>query len=235
MRSIEMTVTTTPTKSDIIRTKNVHLENKAAINSVSIYVGWSETEQAAGLDTDFKELKVGEMIFFSSEKKQILRVWAKTLSGTATLSITGSDGSINKPAADASRLAWYDRNPVSVIKWWGMQDVAPHFSTQRWTYTVPTSKKAYIENVNAMAVRTVVATTVGRVCDYVVYYPSGGGSLWLTEAEFIKNAVGDSDKNNIACPITMLVGDTVTGFTSDDSTAGTVDHFLMAKITEFDV
>jgi hypothetical protein len=235
MRSIEMSVTTTPSKSEVIKTKNVHLENKAAINTVSIYVAWSESPGAGAQDTDWKELKPGEMVFFSAERRSIIRVWAKTLSGTATLSITGSDASINKPAADATRLAWYDRSPTSKVDDFG-GIYAPHAETSRISYTCPSNKKAMIEALDSIVRRQTVAGTPSYLGALWRFTPNGGSGKVIIAARLspAENAVTDKDAVRLGSTITMYAGDVLDGRTYDISTTGTILYQLAYKITEFD-
>jgi len=46
-----------------------------------------------------------------------------------------------------ARKAFYDRNPLAVVKDWN-GTVGSHSSTTRWTYTVPTDRKAYVAIAN---------------------------------------------------------------------------------------
>jgi len=234
MRSIEMSVTTIPQKSDIIKTKNVHLENKAAVNAVSIYVAWSETENAGKEDTDYKELKLGETVFFSAEKTRIRVVWAKTLSGTATLSITGSDGSINKPSSDMTRLAWYDRNPADQVASNNVLDVAPHVVQVWLSYTVPANKKAMVELLHVKMQRKTAAGVLGSAAVYVRFTKNGGLSQGILYAYLFDNTIGAKDTAVLAGTITMFAGDLLEIVSYDISTTGTIDYFSAYKASEYD-
>jgi hypothetical protein len=133
-----------------------------------------------------------------------------------------------------SRPAWYDRNPSS--QWLGFfnNNTPPHSDTQRWTYTVPSGKKAMLEYASAYVRRSAAATTVGRVQASIRVTPSGGGVHTITIAQILTNNVGDSDRMDLGQGFLLFAGDKIEGYTEDTSTGGTVNILLRAKLTEFD-
>lgn len=133
-----------------------------------------------------------------------------------------------------SRPAWFDRNPVQVPKNYYSTAIAPHTLTTRWTYTVPTGKKALLEFALVKAIRSVAATTAGTVYAYLSLTPSGLTVVVLGVIELMANSVGDHDASLVGQSIVLGAGDALLAATLDTSTGGTVDYSLAAKLTEFD-
>jgi hypothetical protein len=133
-----------------------------------------------------------------------------------------------------SRPAWHDRNPSQQLLWYTVNGAAPHSAIDRWTYTVPTGKKAMLEALDGLICILTAATTAGRRKIYVRLTKSGGGSADIMNLQISTNGVGDVQTKTLGTSLLMLQGDTITGFTADESVGGTVDYRLMAKLTEFD-
>lgn len=132
------------------------------------------------------------------------------------------------------RPAWYDRNPTQITLWYTVNIQSPHSQTQRWTYTVPSGKKAMLEALDGLICIQSAATTPGRRKIMVQLTKAGGGSAQIFNLQIITNNVGDIQTKALGTSILLLSGDTLSGFTADESTGGTVDYRLMAKLTEFD-
>jgi len=134
----------------------------------------------------------------------------------------------------ASRLAWYDRNPTNRYQYFLGTNLTPHAITQRWTYTVPTGKKALLELAWVLCRRMTAATTAGRPYSVIDYQPYGGTEAALLMAEVVTNNVAETSEKQLGQSIIMNPGDLIRGLTVDDSTGGNCDYRLIAKITEFD-
>jgi len=132
------------------------------------------------------------------------------------------------------RLEWYDRNPIVRVQNYNPTAVAPHAQQQRWSYTVPTGKKAFIELMQVQAYRATAATTVGMAQAGIFYYPNGGTNQPLLLEYIRTNNVGDRAADAIGNSGVLLASDQLTAYTQDNSTGGTVDYNLNAKIMEFD-
>jgi len=128
-----------------------------------------------------------------------------------------------------ARPAWYDRSPSLQLKRFYGVDVAPHSATQRWTYTVPAGKKAFLEAINLKLIRKTAASTVG-----VAYASIVLNTYSVFEARVVTNNVGDKDAVSVGQALTLNPGDTLEGYTYDGSTGGTFDYQTIVKITEFD-
>lgn len=130
----------------------------------------------------------------------------------------------------ANRNAYYDRNPTTLTTLaFASLNVAPHASTQRWTYTVPTGRKAYLSVARVALFRNAAAAPVGNVEDYMVWQ-----NVYPAQLEFFNNAAGAYLTDHIPHSIIMLAGQNITAFSSDASTGGTVSHWIDAAAMEFD-
>jgi len=134
----------------------------------------------------------------------------------------------------ASRLAWYDRNPSISVQNYANSGVAPHALTVRWSYTVPAGKKAFVETISARLVRDAAATTAGLASIYVAVLPYGGSWTPLLRIAVLSNGVGDRDGGEIGQSVILKAGDGLRAETYDTSTGGTLFYSVSAKITEFD-
>jgi hypothetical protein len=132
------------------------------------------------------------------------------------------------------RPAWHDRNPITTLYVYSAAGVAPHTTTPRWTYTVPSGKKAMIEFLHVRILRSAAATTAGKVTAAISITPSGGPSADIMVANILTNNVGDREALVSGATLTLLAGDKIAGYTSDASTGGTIDYVLACKATEFD-
>ena len=131
-------------------------------------------------------------------------------------------------------VPWYDRNPKSVFKRYVATDVAPHALTERWSYTVPKGRKAFVEYLAASAVRITAAGPQGLVTACIDLGIPGPTALSLMAAQVMTNNVGDKDRVNIGQSLTLEAGDVLKASSTDLSTGGTMAYRLVAKITEFD-
>ena len=131
-------------------------------------------------------------------------------------------------------VPWYDRNAISVFKRYVATDVAPHALTERWIYTVPKGRKAFVEYLAASAVRITAAGPQGLVTACIDLGLAGGTALSIMAAQVMTNNVGDKDRVNIGQSLTLDPGDVLKANTTDLSTGGTMKYRLIAKITEFD-
>jgi hypothetical protein len=134
----------------------------------------------------------------------------------------------------ASRPQYYDRTATPTMDQFGTSGAAPHASTVRWTYTVPSGKKAYLEWVNAWLRRVTAAAPVGRATSVINYTPSGGAAGSIVIARHINNAVDAVDRDGGSVGAFLGAGDVVNASTEDLSTGGTVDYLVVSKRAEFD-
>jgi hypothetical protein len=133
-----------------------------------------------------------------------------------------------------ARPSPYDRNQVPKTSVYHANGVAPHASTQRWTYTVPVGKKAQFDVVLARGWRSAVAAPVGQVEVSIGDIPSGGVNGYMLMQDTNANAVGQLFNVSLTQLGAMGVGDQIQALTIDTSTGGTVDYVVDAKYTEYD-
>jgi len=132
------------------------------------------------------------------------------------------------------RLEWYDRNPYHRFQSFQNNNTAPHAITDRWSYTVPAGKKAFVEAGQTYARRVTAAAPVGLVQVTISIQPSGAGVAILLVSQIITNNVGDGDHAEIGSGPVLYPGDLIKGTTYDGSTAGTINLNVTSEITEFD-
>ena len=134
----------------------------------------------------------------------------------------------------SGRPSYYDRTPLDSVQTYS-QTIAPTLDTVRWTYTVPSLRKAYVESVLAATYRVTAATTAALVRSYVAIGPGAAGFGDIVLALFNSNNISAADQRIVGGIAILVAGDAIRTATADASTAGTVAFDNTAKITEFDV
>lgn|SRR6266699_1901198 len=129
------------------------------------------------------------------------------------------------------KAPYYDRNPTFGGGQVGVSNVAPHATTVRLNYTVPTKRIAIVTRVESAVERQTAATTPG---EYRAFATSLLSTAYHTFLDSQNNAVSARASNNGGCGSIVLAGDFIKLDTSDGSTGGTVSYFLLAVATEFD-
>ena len=137
-----------------------------------------------------------------------------------------------------SRLpSWFDRNPISIADFY-WKELAPHVYATRFSYTVPASRMAMIESLEADIVRSEAAMTAGYATSKFGFRPDGWPNeqdilnAWL---ETIHNNVGDENRKMLGGIILMCEGDRLRAITGEiGGTDGKVMYLLSVKLTEFD-
>jgi len=130
----------------------------------------------------------------------------------------------------AQRPEPHDRNPVRQTLTYSGTGIAPHATTQRFSYTVPSGKKAIVLAAQANLQRATAATTAAITRASVQLQ----NTLVVDARISYDNNVGARASMNIAQAGVLLPGETVIGQTRDTSTGGTVDYEIDCLITEFD-
>ena len=133
----------------------------------------------------------------------------------------------------SGRPAYYDRNPLMISNNYN-QTIAPAALTVRWTYTVPTARKAYVEQQNSALDRATAAGTAAQMFAGTRYTPNGGSVAVFTYAVANTNTLNQEFSQLMGGSMVMLAGDKNDAVTSDLSTTGTVEFLLNGKCTEFD-
>lgn len=133
-----------------------------------------------------------------------------------------------------SRPAYYDRNPSNVQLDYSAAGVAPHASTQRWTNTIASGKKGFIENLYALAYKATTGGVNGLSQASIYYTPSGGAQGILLGAQIFGTAAGAQHVMSTTSAGVLQAGDVLAGFTNDLATGGTMNFFLTAKVMLYD-
>jgi hypothetical protein len=130
----------------------------------------------------------------------------------------------------ANRNVLYDRNPTSISTMFGQAlAVAPHTSTARWTYTVPTGRKAAIVGAHYEVFRNSAATTGGDITSLV-----NAQNAFPVYFDVFNNTVGFTDRERNSGTMYLLAGQAITANDTDLSTGGSVSFTTSAEGTEFD-
>lgn len=138
-------------------------------------------------------------------------------------------------APSSSRPSLEDRNPINTALAYSASGVAPHGVTVRATYTVPTGRKARVEDTEVFAFRDSVATTAGQQHAYFGLTPSGGSLTNFRRIITLGNVVATTfDRANGYSGMLLKAADAITITTSDASTAGSYTYDIGAKYTEGD-
>lgn len=133
-----------------------------------------------------------------------------------------------------ARPVYYDRNSATKGRTYGAAGVAPHATTTRWEYTVPSGKAAYVETLNVLLLRD-NAPTVQALAQIIIYIQSSDAvtaiALQLREYTTSTYVFLYGSQSNIAL---LKSGDVIYAASNDPSTGGT--HIITAdmKLTEFD-
>jgi len=133
-----------------------------------------------------------------------------------------------------ARPAWYDRNSVSKKGGYDGVNLSPHSAIQRFSYTIPAGKKAFLEAAVIDHLRVTAATTLDKSAAYFGVTPSGGTFGTVCRIKMLNNTVGAIYSANIGQGVLIYEGDAVVGYTVDGGTGGTCDYGMFYKISEFD-
>lgn len=134
----------------------------------------------------------------------------------------------------ASRPNYYDRTLAIATASYLAEGLAPHADTQRWSYTVPSGKKAYLQALTCMMHRDIAAAPAARAIVFARYTPSGGSATYLAVVKELQNALGIPHSSSFAGTGVMRAGDVLISETGDGSTGGAYTFLSAAWLAEFD-
>jgi len=139
---------------------------------------------------------------------------------------------VNSPAS--SRAAWYDRNPKTIYYWDAEDAIAPHATVNRWTYTVPSGRKARAELTFLWIYRDTAASSVGIASIFIKYAPKTTNDATIVQLDFDNNTVNAILDNSQNLQLMMQETDQIYEEDKDSGTGGTVSFLDVFKGTEFD-
>src|SRR5712692_1306114 len=114
---------------------------------------------------------------------------------------------------------YYDRNQTAIGTSAGSQAIAPHATTTRTTYTVPTARKAIITSGYSKVQRITVAAPPGIAQSFV---GDLAGRSFSNAGIDSLNTVGDKDNGSGHYGSVAGAGSTINILDGDLSTGGTV-------------
>jgi len=138
--------------------------------------------------------------------------------------------------SNSARDVWGERNALDVSIAYNAGGVAPHGATVRATYTVPTARKAAVQNVSSRVRITTVATTPG-IRDAYVYYVISAVNYYIVMPMLGNqdNLVSNHSEGYVGVGSVLPVGSAVSIATYDGSTGGQCEYNISVKMTEYDV
>jgi hypothetical protein len=131
-----------------------------------------------------------------------------------------------------ARAEYYDRNATSFFNSYSAT-VSPHGQTTRFTTTIASGFKAFIEVQTVYAQRQTAATTSGTV-QVIGRCVSGVNSIDTVFVTTTSLAVAATLFDIGTATITLYAGESVQGATVDASIGGTVFFAIAVKGTQFD-
>ncbi|MEM3549356.1 MAG: hypothetical protein QXJ23_10180 [Thermofilum sp.] len=128
---------------------------------------------------------------------------------------------------------YYDRGAANQTVNYMGSSLAPHTSTQRANYTVPSGRKAIVDSAFILITRENLATGIGRARLTVFYTPSGGSAIPIAVVQLDNNCRNHTVHKTFTGLGILYPGDTLSIYTMDDSTGGTCSYWATLKIFEF--
>lgn len=133
-----------------------------------------------------------------------------------------------------ARPAYYDRNASAKTFYTDTGPVGPHATATRWSYLVPSGRRAYLEQVFLMTLRITAAASAAVAQCFIQYTPAAGVVGIPAYSLVTSNGVNDRDKQVLGTVGYMGAGDLLACVDNDNSTGGSVEFFEYAKVVEFD-
>lgn len=137
----------------------------------------------------------------------------------------------------AARPDYKDRNPTDRTIYYSNTNVAPHAQTSRASRTVAAGKKGILEAVSLQLRRNQAGTVIGNSYIYVTLTPNGGSQqpiAILHEDGPDFGTVGKKQSLTLTLNKPLAAGDSVSIFTSDTTTNGSLDYYANVTLTEYD-
>jgi hypothetical protein len=132
-----------------------------------------------------------------------------------------------------ARPAYYDRNATSGLSTYGAVNIGPHAETVRFTVTVGSGRKAFIEQARFTCLR-ITAAAVVNATTMIFRNTSGASSVDLIYETKWVTTVGDELTQGTTGTSTLYAGETLDARTSDLCTGGAWNYYLNCKYTTFD-
>jgi len=132
-----------------------------------------------------------------------------------------------------SRPVPIDRNAAITVNLYSSANLAPHATTERWTQTVASGKKAQISTILTNIIRCTAATTADFAYAQVSVNITGSNDAIMV-SQMGHNTVGYGDHAVTGEAGTYSAGSVIKGFTNDASTGGSIRVWVGATIMVYD-
>lgn len=132
-----------------------------------------------------------------------------------------------------SRGQYYDRNRTSVSMTYNVAAVAPAGFTTRWTYTVPSGRRAFIESIFALQYVAAASAPVGKVTAEILATSNTVQAILVSTLDGV-GTLGTSKSANAGNSGVLIAADNLASQTADVGTGGSKDYKLSTVVTEFD-
>jgi hypothetical protein len=136
--------------------------------------------------------------------------------------------------AASSRADWYDRNAAANSISYSANDVDPHGTTVRDSYTVPANRKALISVLDSQMDKSLVGGLIRVTSISLRYVPSIIPATSITNLTMLTNNLYDFRQLYLYIGLVIYPGDTIQIRTSDSSGGGKVNYNIFCSYTEFD-
>jgi hypothetical protein len=137
--------------------------------------------------------------------------------------------------ASGARVAWWDRVPTSSFGAYRGAGIAPHTLTTRWSYTVPTNRRAMVETLFCGVTRQTLGSGPAETFAMVSRDANTDPLNPICMASVVNNSQNLVSQVGIGTTMFMIEGQSIYGITYDATTGGTVNYAVSANWTEFDV
>lgn len=132
-----------------------------------------------------------------------------------------------------SKREWFDRNPVVANYLYNAQNVAPHASTERWRYTCPVGKRAYVSLASISMMRQTAPGAV-NLAQAFIRINDGAVDGDYGSCMVLSNTVGAEQHQTFGQFGWLTTAQYVAGYTVDASTGGTFAYYISVQIIQFD-
>ena len=132
-----------------------------------------------------------------------------------------------------ARPAYYDRNASGTRQRYNAA-IAPATFTTRWTATIASGKKAFVEAVFVRCFQATLPPAIGFMETYVETSDGVTNTLLASARAATSLTVKQQAQDRVAGTITLYAGNSIYCTTVDDSTGGTVQFTGDALYTIFD-
>jgi hypothetical protein len=133
-----------------------------------------------------------------------------------------------------TKREWVDRNPLITTQYYTVVGLGPHTLTNRGQYTVPTGRRAFVDNIFLYLHRNNVATTADVAYAGAVTYDNFQ-IVDIARAAQNQNVRGVVTTYNLNIALYLSAMQYVRMYTLDNSTGGSYDYYISLHIVEFDV